>query len=156
LTCRPIGDRTTRWATPRLRLRSSNTAASIAPRVAAHDIIANLRDHFGDRLRYVFRHRPLSDNEDARRAAELAEYAHETSDRYWEAHDALIRRGPRAGPKEFDTVAAELALPPRAGAHEAAWRRAQARVQEDIESARLSGARVSPTFFINGRRYDGP
>ena len=122
---------------------------------AAHDIIANLRDHFGDRLRYVFRHRPLTGNENARRAAELAEYAHETSGRYWEAHDALIRRGPHAGPEDFRAVAAELGLPPREG-HDTAWRRAQARVAEDIESARRSGARVSPTFFINGRRYDGP
>ena len=43
---------------------------------AANEVIANLRDHFGERMRYVFRHRPLSGNEDARRAAELAEYAH--------------------------------------------------------------------------------
>ena len=26
----------------------------------AHDIIANLRDRFGDRLRYVWRHRPIT------------------------------------------------------------------------------------------------
>lgn len=28
-------------------------------------------------------------------------------------------------------------------------------MREDIESARRSGATVSPTFFINGRRYSG-
>ena len=28
--------------------------------LAANDVIANLRDRFGDRLRYVFRHRPLT------------------------------------------------------------------------------------------------
>ena len=27
---------------------------------AAHEVIADLRDRFGDRLRYVFRHRPLA------------------------------------------------------------------------------------------------
>src|SRR4029079_12213882 len=32
---------------------------------------------------------------------------------------------------------------------------AQARVREDIEGARRSGARVTPTFFIDGRRYAG-
>lgn len=30
------------------------------------------------------------------------------------------------------------------------------RVSEDFSSARRSGARATPTFFINGRRYDGP
>src|SRR4029079_9989685 len=33
---------------------------------------------------------------------------------------------------------------------------AQERVREDAESAQRSGARVTPTFFINGRRYAGP
>src|SRR4029079_10380048 len=33
---------------------------------------------------------------------------------------------------------------------------AQERVREDAESAQRSGARVTPTFFINGRRYTGP
>lgn len=123
---------------------------------AANEIIANLRDRFGDRMRYVFRHRPISGNEDARRAAELAQYAHETTGQYWQAHDALMKRGPTLAPGDFDAVAAELGLPSRDGAHEEAWRRAQAKVQEDIDSARHSGARVSPTFFINNRRYDGP
>jgi NhaA family Na+:H+ antiporter len=124
--------------------------------LAANEVIANLRDHFGERMRYVFRHRPLSDNEDARRAAELAEYAHETAGQYWQAHDALMTRGPRLQSKDIDAVGAELSLPSRDGGHEAAWRRAQAKVQQDIESARRSGARVSPTFFINNRRYEGP
>src|SRR6185312_5055879 len=34
--------------------------------------------------------------------------------------------------------------------------RAHARVEEDMASARASGVRFTPTFFINARRYDGP
>jgi len=121
----------------------------------AHEVIARLRERFGERLRYVFRHRPLTGSEEARRAAELAEYAAETSGEYWRAHDALMRRGPQLRPEDFAAVAAELGLPPRE-AHAGAWRNAQAAVAQDLESARASGARVSPTFFINNRRYDGP
>jgi Na+:H+ antiporter, NhaA family len=123
---------------------------------AANEIIASLRDRFGERMRYVFRHRPLSGNEDARRAAELAEYAHETTGEYWQAHDALMQRGPALNPKDFERVTRELRLPSRDGTDEEAWRRAQAKVQEDIDSAWRSGARLSPTFFINNRRYEGP
>ena len=37
-----------------------------------------------------------------------------------------------------------------------AARRAKARVDADERSARASGVMITPTFFINGRRYDGP
>lgn len=123
---------------------------------AAHEVIANLRDRFGDRMRYVFRHRPITGDETARHAAELAEYAHESTGQYWEAHDALMKLGPRLQQKDCDALAAELRLPPGDKASEEAWRRARTKVEEDIDSARRSGALVSPTFFINNRRYEGP
>jgi Na+:H+ antiporter, NhaA family len=123
---------------------------------AAHEIIANLRDRFGDRMRYVFRQRPIADDPDAVPSAVLAEYAHESAGRYWEAHDALMKRGPVFAPDAFAALAAELELPPHDDAHDDAWHHAEKRVRDDRESARRSGAMISPTFFINDRRYDGP
>jgi NhaA family Na+:H+ antiporter len=123
---------------------------------AAHEVMADLRDRFGDRMCYVFRHRPTTGDPDALRAAELAEYAHQTTGRFWEAHDALMKRGPTFGPNDFDEIAADLGLPPRTAANDDALHRARLTVQENVESARRSGARFTPTFFINGRRYDGP
>lgn len=122
---------------------------------AAHGVIADLRDRFGDRMRYVFRHLPLRGSDEAVTAATLAEYAGETAGKFWEAHDALMRRGPIFRPGELDAIGAELGLPPHDAAHSAASRAAAARVQEDTASARQSGALVTPTFFINGRRFEG-
>src|SRR6476620_10902460 len=45
----------------------------------AHEVITNLRDQFGDQLRYVYRHLPLPGHERAKKAAILAEYAAETT-----------------------------------------------------------------------------
>ncbi|MGH7926949.1 MAG: DsbA family protein, partial [Candidatus Binatia bacterium] len=53
---------------------------------AANEVVAKLRDRFGDRLCYVFRHRPISGDADARRGADLAQYADETTGQYWQAH----------------------------------------------------------------------
>ena len=121
----------------------------------AHDVIAGLRDRFGDRLRYVFRHKPIADNEDAERAAVLAEYAAATGDRFWEVHDALMTRGPRFDDDDFEEIAAAYDLPPREDRDPAVMEAARQRVREDLASSRRSGALVSPTFYINDRRYEG-
>src|SRR5688500_15482571 len=121
---------------------------------AAHEVVANLRDRFGERLRYAYRHRPITGNQLALRAAELAEYAEETTGRYWEAHDALMKRGAQLAEQDLDALAQQLGLPPREARPEA-WQRARARVAADMASARARGAQFSPTFFINDRRYEG-
>ena len=122
---------------------------------AAHEVIADLRDRFGDRIRYVFRHRPTKGSEEALRAAELAEYAHEASGKFWEVHDALMKRGPDLKPADLEAVAADHFLPAQQ-VTEPAWHRAEQKVREDIDSARRSGALYTPTFFINSRQYEGP
>lgn len=121
----------------------------------AHEVVANLRDRFGDRMLYAFRHLPISSSDDAWRAAELAEYATETTGEFWTVHDALMKRGPVFGDGELERIVAEFDLPPADEAHAAERRAAQQRVQDDTESARRSGALMTPTFFINNRRYEG-
>jgi Na+:H+ antiporter, NhaA family len=121
---------------------------------AAHEVIADLRDRFGDRMRYVYRHRP--DDEEGRRAAELAEYATETTGDFWPVHDELMKRGPEFTEGDFQQIASQFNLPSRGEGDIPACRVAALRVQEDAGSARRSGVIITPTFFINGRRYEGP
>src|SRR5919106_1587893 len=123
---------------------------------SANEQIAAARDRFGARLRYVFRHRPIPGSEIARRAAELAERA-DGAERFWHAHVELMTRSETLREDDLSAVANELNLvcadPEEA---EQADRRAKARVAADERSARASGVMITPTFFINGRRYDGP
>ncbi len=123
---------------------------------AAHEVIADLRDRFGERMRYVFRHRPAGKSGIARRAAELAEYASETKGEFWPIHDALMKRGPAFTPDDFEQLARDFDLPPRDDEHASAWNAAELRVQEDLQSSHRSGVVMTPTFFLNGRRYEGP
>jgi NhaA family Na+:H+ antiporter len=120
---------------------------------AAHEVVSSLRDRFGDRLRYVFRQFPLP-GDDGLRSAALAEYAGATTDMFWAAHDELMRRGPAFAPGEMEAIARQLDLP-EIGDNAVAWENALRRVEADAHSARASGARGTPTFFINGRRYEG-
>lgn len=116
----------------------------------ANERIADIRDQLGDRLRYVFRHKPITGSDIARRAADLAECA-ATRDQFWDAHVKLMSRSATLTEEDLRVVRADLGLPEH-GETKASARR---KVDEDIASAQASGVRFTPTFFINGRRYDG-
>lgn len=120
-----------------------------------HEVIEALRSRFGERMRYVFRHLPVAGSEDAMRASELAEYAAQTTGHFWGVHETLMEHGPVFADGDFERIARDFNLPPSDTMLEADVTVAQERVHRDIESAQRSGARVTPTFFINGQRYGG-
>jgi NhaA family Na+:H+ antiporter len=123
---------------------------------AANDRITEVRTELGERVRYVFRQRPLTGSDLARRAAELVEQI-EDPDRFWDAHVELMTRSETLTEEDLVAVAQEFGLADRGPeAADAAVERARARVLEDEASARASGVSFTPTFFISGRRYDGP
>ncbi len=123
---------------------------------AANERIAEVRDQLGERVRYVFRHRPLTGSALARRAAELVEHSRNPK-QFWKAHIELMTRSAALSEDDLRVVADEFALaretPEQA---EQAAARAVERVAADERDARASGVNFTPTFFINGRRYDGP
>ena len=122
---------------------------------AAHRVVGRLRDKFGDDLRYVYRHLPLTDRELATRAAELAEYAHATGGDFWMAHDALMERSHRFKDEDLDRIAATLLVPVPDARDPEVDTAVRARVRDDAKGGIRSGAKVTPSFFINGKRYEG-
>src|SRR5689334_419377 len=100
---------------------------------AVHEVIEGLLSRFGGRMRYVFRHLPVAGSEDAQRAAELAEYAAETTGEFWEVHEALMERGPNLAENDFREIAQTFNVPP-ADSADGACARAQTRVRQDIDS----------------------
>ena len=123
---------------------------------AANARIGEVREQLGDRVRYVFRHRPISGSEIARRAAELVEQA-QTPDEFWSAHVSLMTRSRTLTEDDLRAVAEDLRLAehPQVEAAQIATQ-ARERVDADVASSHASGVRFTPTFFINSRRYDGP
>ena len=123
---------------------------------AANGRISEVREQLGDRVRYVFRHRPISGSDLARRAADLVEQA-ATPEEFWSAHVSLMTRSRTLTEDDLLAVAEDLRLPEReSAAATMVESEAKARVDADVASAHASGVRFTPTFFINGHRYDGP
>jgi protein-disulfide isomerase len=107
-------------------------------------------------LRFAFRHFPLSRLHPlARRAAEASEAA-AAQGAFWPMHDRLFAHGPALVEPQLMAIAAELGLDVERLAMELSNGVHAPRVQRDISSGARSGVNGTPTFFINGKRYDGP
>jgi protein-disulfide isomerase len=122
---------------------------------AAQPILRRVRDRLDGRLRFAFRHFPLTEvHPDAQRAAEASEAA-AAQGAFWRMHDALyaargvlgldaVLAAARSVGIDVERVRAELAE----GVH-------AARVEEDLRSGRAAGITGTPGFFVNGVRHDG-
>ena len=121
----------------------------------ATGVTRELRDRFGDRLRYVFRHLPLCD---VHPRAEIAAYAAVAADRqgrFWEMHDLLFAHQQRLAVEDLIGYAGKLDLDVDAFLDDLRSPVVQARVRADVASAEASGARGTPTFFVGDRRHTG-
>lgn len=116
--------------------------------------IAELRERFGDRLRYVFRYVPHPENPLAYLAAEAAEAAG-AQGRFWEMHDRLFQQSDRLSAPDLIDHAAALGLDVIRFAGDLGTGLYRRRVEQDLASARASGVDDSHTFFVNGRRHSG-
>ncbi|HEY2283911.1 MAG TPA: Na+/H+ antiporter NhaA [Solirubrobacteraceae bacterium] len=121
----------------------------------AEPAIRELLAEWGDDLRYVFRHLPLSDVHPwAQLAAEAAEAAGEQG-AFWEMYDILLAHQGELTPHSLRRYAQELGLDGERLTEELRRRAHASRVGEDVASADASGVSGTPSFFINGRRHTG-
>jgi Na+/H+ antiporter NhaA len=112
-----------------------------------------LRD-FGD-VRYVWRHLPLNDvHPEAQLAAEAAEAAGRQG-AFWDMHDRLFDHQDALSARDLIGHAAALGLDTERFAADLRKHVGRAHVEEDVDSADLSGVSGTPTFFINGMRHYG-
>ncbi len=121
----------------------------------AEVVIRELLDSFGDELRYVWRHLPLSDvHPGAQTAAEATEAA-AAQGAFWKMHDLLLAHQDELGASDIGRYAEDLDLDLERFWDEVHGRDDAPRVAEDVASADASGVAGTPSFFINGRRHQG-
>jgi Na+/H+ antiporter NhaA len=120
----------------------------------AEPAVRELLADFGD-VRYVWRHLPLSDvHPNAQLAAEAAEAAADQG-AFWEMHDALLDHQDELRPRDLLAHAEQLGLDAERFREDLRRHRWAPRIEEDVDSADLSGVTGTPTFFINEHKHDG-
>ena len=115
--------------------------------------IQRLEPQLGGQLRFVFRHLPLTGiHPHALAAAHVAEAA-ALQGRFWPMHELLFHRQQALEDADLVGYADQLGLDRQQLLADLDSHRVWQRVQADADSALESGARGTPTLFVNGRLY---
>ncbi|MGN6388491.1 MAG: DsbA family protein [Burkholderiaceae bacterium] len=121
----------------------------------AHGIVRALQDRYGDELCYVFRNFPLTQlHPEALSAAMVAEFA-AGQGAFWEVHDALYENQRQLGMPLYAAIVGQFGLSDEQVMQALNDDGAEQKIRLDLESGMRSGAQGTPTFFINGRHYEG-
>ena len=124
----------------------------------AHGLIRQILQAHGHRVCFVFRQFPLTGlHELALAAAEVAEAA-ATLGQFWPVHDWLFDHRDRwveQGPAGLEQMPRELGIDADGLAQEILSGRPGGRVQQDLRGGLHSGVHSTPSFFINGRLFNG-
>ena len=121
----------------------------------AYYVIKKLQKRVGDGMRFVFRNFPLNSiHPYAEGAAEAAEAA-DAQGKFWEMHDTLYEHQDELRPEQLLAHAKWLELDLPRFADDLTNRVYAERVREDFLSGVRNGVNGTPTFFINGVRFDG-
>ena len=121
----------------------------------AHPILGRVQRRLGDHLRFVFRNFPLGElHPHAVHAAEAAEEA-AVQGRFWEMHDAIFEHQQALDDRSLARLAESVGVDGARVATALAEGTHEERVRADFLSGVRSGVNGTPTFFINGTRFDG-
>ena len=120
----------------------------------AYPIIKEVQKHLGNKLRFVFRNFPLTEiHPHAQHAAEAAEAAAEQN-KFWDMHDYIYEHQQALGDENLEEYAAKLGLDLTKFNNDMSKHAYAGRIRDDFLSGIHSGVNGTPTFYIDGIRYN--
>lgn len=121
----------------------------------AYPVVKEIQRELGSLLRFVFRNFPLAEaHPHARLAAQAAEAA-AAQGKFWEMHDMIYEHQDALEPEDLLAYGKSIGLDVARLAQDLEKGTYAKRVRDDFRSGVRSGVNGTPTFFVNGARYDG-
>lgn len=122
----------------------------------AHPVIKTLQKRLGERLRFVFRHFPLTSSHPFAELAAEASEAAGAQGKFWQMHDGIYENQDDLGQELLLELARRLNLDMNAFIEHLESRKFHARIKKDFMSGVRSGVNGTPGLFINDLKYEGP
>ena len=116
--------------------------------------LKQVEKEYGDRVRIVFKHLPLSIHPKAPAAHAAAEAAHRQG-KFWEMHDAIFANQKEMAPEKYLEYATQLGLDLERFKKDLEAPEVKQRVDADAAEAARLNVRGTPGFFVNGRYLSG-
>ena len=110
---------------------------------------------FPNDVKFVFKQFPLDTHTDAQFGAEAA-LAAQAQGKFWEMHDRLYAGFPDLSRRTVIRYAKEIGLDMNKFTYEVDNHKHAARVRSEEQEGEAAGVGGTPTFFFNGKKYNGP
>jgi len=120
----------------------------------AYPVVKEIMKQFDERIYFVFRNFPLNDiHPHAQHAAEAAEAA-AAQDKFWQMHDYLFEHQKALDDAHLFEYAKKVGLDIDKFKKEMSEHVYAPLINKSLKSGIDSGVEGTPTFFINGERYE--
>jgi protein-disulfide isomerase len=120
----------------------------------AYPIVKRIQEELGDQLQFVFRNFPLAKIHPEATKAAVATEAAALQGKYWEMHDIIFENQDQLDNDSLLDYARELGLGIAQFKKDMEDAALLKKVEADFESGIRSGVNATPTFFINGEKYN--
>ena len=121
----------------------------------AYPIVKSIQKKMGNKLKFVFRNFPLAESHPNAVNAAVASEAAAMQNKFWEMHDHLFEFQSRLDDESLVKYAAQLKLNVEQFENDFEKPELIKKVDADFESGVRSGVNGTPSFFINGEKYNG-
>ncbi|ADV50224.1 DSBA oxidoreductase [Cellulophaga algicola DSM 14237] len=122
---------------------------------AAHSIMETIMKEFSNQIKFVFRNFPLSEmHTNALEAAKATEAA-ALQGKYWEMHNSIFENQEYLQPNDFVQRAENLRMDIQKFKMDMRQNNIAEKIDTDFESGIRSGVNGTPSFFVNGNKFDG-
>jgi protein-disulfide isomerase len=121
----------------------------------AYPIVKSIQQRLGDDIKFVFRNFPLRKIHQNAFSAAVATEAAGLQNRFWEMHDIVFENQKVLDDDYILLYAIRIGLNLDRFKNDMEQKLLREKVEKDFESGIRSGVNRTPTFFINGYKYEG-
>ena len=121
---------------------------------SAHKELKRLEEE-GVSMRFIFRNFPLSESHANAFAAAMAAEAADRQGKFWEMHDYIFEHQDSLTRGHLPDMARAIGLDMDRYRTDMNAESAEQKVQDDFESGIRSGVNGTPSFYVNGNKFNG-